>query len=112
MSVILLPLEENGRATVVVPDGFLFDQDNAKVNIKKKLIGEFNLHSHKTAQLCVQSLILPSPPICCSLTTQSRQQKHGSTKWIFRLTKHFSDQAHGAEALRGLYHGGTIRDNS
>ena len=45
MSVILYRLKKNGRAAVVVPDGFLFGQDNAKVNIKKKLIGEFNLHT-------------------------------------------------------------------
>ena len=45
MSVILYRLKKNGRAAVVVPDGFLFGLDNAKVNIKKKLIGEFNLHT-------------------------------------------------------------------
>lgn len=45
MSVILYRLRKNGRAAVVVPDGFLFGLDNAKVNIKKKLIGEFNLHT-------------------------------------------------------------------
>lgn len=45
MSVIMYRLKKNGRAAVVVPDGFLFGLDNAKVNIKKKLISQFNLHT-------------------------------------------------------------------
>jgi len=45
MSVIIYRLKKNGRAAVVVPDGFLFGLDNAKLNIKKKLISEFNLHT-------------------------------------------------------------------
>ena len=45
MVLIMYRLKKNGRAAVVVPDGFLFGLDNAKVNIKKKLIGEFNLHT-------------------------------------------------------------------
>ena len=38
-------LKKNGRAAVILPDGFLFGTDNAKVNIKKKLLREFNLHT-------------------------------------------------------------------
>lgn len=38
LSVIMYRLKKNGRAAVVVPDGFLFGLDNAKVNIKNKLI--------------------------------------------------------------------------
>lgn len=45
MSVIMYRLKKNGRAAVVVPDGFLFGLDNAKVSIKKKLLTEFNLHT-------------------------------------------------------------------
>ena len=45
MSVIMYRLKKNGRAAVILPDGFLFGTDNAKVNIKKKLLGEFNLHT-------------------------------------------------------------------
>ncbi len=45
MSVIMYRLKKNGRAAVVVPDGFLFGLDNAKVAIKTKLITEFNLHT-------------------------------------------------------------------
>lgn len=45
MSVIMYRLKKNGRAAVILPDGFLFGTDNAKVSIKKKLVTEFNLHT-------------------------------------------------------------------
>ena len=45
MSVIMYRLKKNGRAAVILPDGFLFGTDNAKVAIKKKLLNEFNLHT-------------------------------------------------------------------
>lgn len=45
MSVIMYRLKTNGRAAVILPDGFLFGADNAKVSIKKKLMSEFNLHT-------------------------------------------------------------------
>ena len=45
MSVIMYRLKEQGRAAVILPDGFLFGTDNAKVAIKTKLLREFNLHT-------------------------------------------------------------------
>ncbi len=45
MSVIMYRLKKNGRAAVIIPDGFLFGLDNSKVAIKKKLLTEFNLHT-------------------------------------------------------------------
>ena len=45
MSVIMYRLKKNGRVAVIIPDGFLFGTDNAKVAIKKKLLSEFNLHT-------------------------------------------------------------------
>lgn len=45
MSVIMYRLRKNGRAAVILPDGFLFGTDNAKIAIKKKLMNEFNLHT-------------------------------------------------------------------
>ena len=45
MSVIMYRLKRNGRAAVILPDGFLFGTDNAKINIKRKLLREFNLHT-------------------------------------------------------------------
>lgn len=45
MSVIMYRLKEKGRAAVILPDGFLFGTDNAKVAIKTKLFSEFNVHT-------------------------------------------------------------------
>lgn len=45
MVLIMNRLKENGRAGVILPDGFLFGDDNARIAIKKKLIEEFNLHT-------------------------------------------------------------------
>ena len=43
--LIMERLAKNGRAGVVVPDGFLFGNDTAKINIKARLLKEFNLHT-------------------------------------------------------------------
>ena len=45
MSVIMFRLKKEGRCGIILPDGFLFGTDNAKINIKKKLLSEFNLHT-------------------------------------------------------------------
>ncbi len=45
MSVIMYRLKKGGRAAVILPDGFLFGTDNAKLAIKKKLFSEFNVHT-------------------------------------------------------------------
>ena len=34
-------LKKNGRAAVILPDGFLFGLDNAKLNLKKKLLKHY-----------------------------------------------------------------------
>lgn len=45
MTLIMYRLKETGRAGVILPDGFLFGDDNKKLAIKKKLLAEFNLHT-------------------------------------------------------------------
>lgn len=45
MVLIMYRLKKTGRAAVILPDGFLFGSDNTKINIKKKLLSEFNLHT-------------------------------------------------------------------
>lgn len=45
ISTIMYRLKQNGRAGVILPDGFLFGTDNAKKAIKEKLMKEFNLHT-------------------------------------------------------------------
>ncbi|MGG4507088.1 class I SAM-dependent DNA methyltransferase [Heyndrickxia sporothermodurans] len=45
MTLIMYRLKKNGRAGVVLPDGFLFATEGAKKAIKEKLLTEFNLHT-------------------------------------------------------------------
>ena len=45
MVLIMQRLAKGGRAGVVVPDGFLFGTDGAKLAIKRRLLTEFNLHT-------------------------------------------------------------------
>lgn len=45
ISVMMYRLKRDGRAGVILPDGFLFGEDNAKVAIKEKLLKDFNLHT-------------------------------------------------------------------
>jgi len=45
MVLIMERLKQNGKAGVVLPDGFLFGTEGAKRNIKEKLLNEFNLHT-------------------------------------------------------------------
>lgn len=45
MAEILYRLRDNGKVGIVLPDGFLFGNDNTKINIKKKLMEECNLHT-------------------------------------------------------------------
>lgn len=45
MALILYRLKKNGRVGVVLPNGFLFGDDNAKTAIKKRLLEECNLHT-------------------------------------------------------------------
>ena len=91
MSVILYRLKKNGRAAVVVPDGFLFGLDNAKVNIKKKLIGEFNLH---TVIRLPNSVFSPYTSITTNLLFFDNTKPTTET-WFYRVDipsdrKHFS----------------------
>ena len=84
-------LKKNGRAIVVVPDGFLFGDDNAKIEIKKYLMKECNLH---TVIRLPQSCFAPYTSIATNLLFFD---KTGSTEeiWFYRLDmpegyKHFS----------------------
>lgn len=81
MSVIMYRLRENGRAAVILPDGFLFGTDNAKVAIKKKLLSEFNLH---TVIRMPHSVFAPYTSITTNILFFERT---GPTKetWFYRL---------------------------
>lgn len=91
MSVIMYRLKKNGRAAVVLPDGFLFGTDNAKVNIKKKLLKEFNLH---TVIRLPGSVFSPYTSITTNILFFDRTGRTEET-WFYRLDmpegyKHFS----------------------
>ena len=45
IALMMYRLKQDGRAAVIIPDGFLFGTDGAKLAIKKKLLAEFNLHT-------------------------------------------------------------------
>jgi type I restriction enzyme M protein len=91
MSVIMYRLKKNGRAAVILPDGFLFGTDNAKVNIKKKLLSEFNLH---TIIRLPSSVFAPYTSIATNILFFDHTEPTSET-WYYRLDmpegyKHFS----------------------
>lgn len=81
MSVIMYRLKKNGRAAVILPDGFLFGTDNAKVAIKKKLLSEFNLH---TVIRMPHSVFAPYTSITTNILFFDRTQPTKET-WFYRL---------------------------
>lgn len=91
ISLIMYRLKENGRAAVIIPDGFLFGLDNAKVAIKKKLFSEFNVH---TIVRLPASVFAPYTPITTNIIFFDNT---GTTRetYFYRLDmpeeyKHFS----------------------
>lgn len=59
MVVIMYRLAQDGRAAVILPDGFLFGTDGAKLAIKQKLLREFNLHTVIRLLKAASSLPIP-----------------------------------------------------
>ena len=91
MSVIMYRLKQNGRAAVILPDGFLFGTDNAKINIKKKLLTEFNLH---TVIRMPGSVFAPYTSITTNILFFDNTHPTEET-WLYRIDmpegyKHFS----------------------
>ena len=94
MSVIMYRLKKGGRAAVILPDVFLSGTDNAntvKVNIKKKLLREFDLH---TIIRLTGSVFSPYTPITTNILFFDNTHPTTET-WFYRLDmpegyKHFS----------------------
>ena len=91
MSVIMYRLKKNGRAAVILPDGFLFGTDNAKLSIKKKLLSQFNLH---TVIRLPGSVFSPYTSITTNILFFDNTKPTEET-WFYRLDmpegyKHFS----------------------
>ena len=99
MVLIMYRLKRDGRAAVIVPDGFLFGVDNAKLAIKTKLLREFNLH---TIIRLPGSIFSPYTSIATNILFFNNEKAEGCTEgfstkgtWFYRLDmpdgyKHFS----------------------
>ena len=99
MVVIMYRLKENGRAAVILPDGFLFGTDGAKLAIKEKLLREFNLH---TIIRLPGSIFSPYTSIATNILFFNNEVAEGASEgfstrdvWFYRLDmpdgyKHFS----------------------
>ena len=99
MVLIMQRLNRDGRAGVVVPDGFLFGTDGAKLAIKKKLLTEFNLH---TIIRLPGSVFSPYTSIATNILFFNNEKAEGAPEgyntretWFYRLDmpegyKHFS----------------------
>jgi type I restriction enzyme M protein len=91
MAVIMYRLKKDGRAAVIVPDGFLFGNDNAKNNLKKKLLTDFNFH---TIVRLPGSVFSPYTSITTNILFFNNEEPTGKT-WFYRVDipsdrKHFS----------------------
>lgn len=99
MVLIMYRLKAGGRAGVIVPDGFLFCTDGAKLAIKTKMLKDFNLH---TIIRLPGSIFSPYTPIATNILFFDNEKAEDapegySTKgtWFYRLDmpegyKHFS----------------------
>ena len=90
MILIMYRLKKDGRAAVILPDGFLFGSD-VKASIKRKLMTEFNLH---TVIRMPNDVFAPYTNIRTNILFFSND---GPTKetWFYRMDmpdgyKHFS----------------------
>ena len=81
MGVIMYRLKKNGRCAVIIPDGFLFGEDNAKVAIKTKLLDEFNLH---TIIRMPHSVFAPYTSITTNILFFDNTHPTEET-WIYRM---------------------------
>lgn len=99
MVLIMYRLANGGRAAVILPDGFLFGTDNAKLAIKEKLLREFNLH---TIIRLPGSIFAPYTSIATNIIFFNNEKAEGAEEgfctkntWFYRLDmpegyKHFS----------------------
>lgn len=81
MVEILYRLKENGKVGIVLPDGFLFGNDNTKLNIKKKMMEECNLH---TIIRLPGSIFAPYTSIATNLLFFDKNGKTTET-WFYRM---------------------------
>ena len=81
IDIIMFRLNKDGRCAIILPDGFMFGTDNAKVNIKKKLLEEFNLH---TVVRMPHSVFAPYTSITTNILFFDNTHPTEET-WFYRL---------------------------
>ena len=91
MALIMYRLKPKGRAAVILPDGFLFGSDAAKLVLKRKLLEEFNLH---TIVRMPGSVFAPYTSITTNILFFENGKKTEDV-WFYRMDmpegyKHFS----------------------
>lgn len=91
IALILYRLKFNGRATVIIPDGFLFGTDAPKIELKKRLLNQFNLH---TIIRLPQSVFSPYTSISTNILFFDKTRRTEKI-WFYRVDmpegyKHFS----------------------
>ena len=91
MAMIIGKLRQDGRAAVVLPDGFLFGADGAKLTIKKLLLEKCNLH---TVIRLPESVFAPYTSITTNILFFDKTHSTEET-WFYRFDKpegykHFS----------------------
>ena len=99
MVLIMRRLKQNGRAGVIIPDGFLFGTDGAKLAIKTALLRDFNLH---TIIRLPGSIFAPYTSIATNIVFFNNEAAEGAPEgfktkevWFYRLDmpegyKHFN----------------------
>ena len=99
LAYICKRLKTDGRAGVIIPDGFLFGSDNASVEVKKILLKEMNLH---TIIRLPSSVFAPYTSITTNILFFDNKRAAGAPEgfktkdvWVYRLDmpegyKHFS----------------------
>lgn len=99
MVLIMYRLKVGGRAGVIVPDGFLFGTDGAKLAIKTKMLKDFNLH---TVIRLPGSIFSPYTSIATNILFFNNERAKDAPEgyftkgtWFYRLDmpegyKHFS----------------------
>ncbi|MCD7130356.1 type I restriction-modification system subunit M [Limosilactobacillus agrestis] len=91
LALIMYRLKDNGRVGIILPDGFLFGDDGAKINIKKRMLHDFNLH---TIIRLPGSIFSPYTSIATNILFFDKTKPTEET-WFYRLDmpkgyKHFS----------------------
>lgn len=99
IALIMYRLKAGGRCGVIIPDGFLFGTDGAKLALKENLLRKFNLH---TIIRLPGSIFSPYTSIATNILFFDNEKAEGAAEgfrtketWFYRLDmpegyKHFS----------------------